>query len=117
MITFGLDIVLVLQFTVAVLLPVLVGIVTKKVTRSGVKAALLALFALFTSLITELVASLQRGEVYDLGAGLFLFLPTFVIAVSTHYGFWKPVGASAKVQAIGDTYHNDKTIELDGRDH
>lgn len=95
--------VLFLQLATGVLIPVIVGIVTTKATNAGTKAILLAFLSLVSSLLLEILNAAQTGTAYDVGQGLFLFLPTFVIAVATHYGFWKPTGTSAKVQELGSS--------------
>ncbi|WP_394254687.1 hypothetical protein [Pseudoclavibacter helvolus] len=97
--------VLFLQLATGVLIPVIVGIVTTKTTNAGAKAILLAFLALASSLLLEILNAAQTGTAYDVGQGLFLFLPTFVIAVATHHGFWKPTGTSAKVQELGTGQH------------
>lgn len=97
--------VLFLQLVTAVLIPVVVGIVTTKATNSGRKAIYLAALALVSSLLLEILNAAETGTAYDVGQGLFLFLPTFVIAVATHYGFWKPTGTSDAVQRIGTGRH------------
>jgi hypothetical protein len=89
------------QLALAFVLPVLVGLVTKRVTSSAVKAWLLAGLTLATSLLVELGRALEAGSTFDLGAALFLALPAFVVSVATHYGLWKPTGVSARVQAVG----------------
>lgn len=101
MIGFTLDAALVIQLVVSTVLPLLVGLVTKTVTRPGAKAVLLAALSLLTSLLVELGASITAGATYDIGQGLLLALPTFLIAVGLHYGLWKPVGAAEKLQEIG----------------
>ncbi|WDH80215.1 hypothetical protein PTQ19_07225 [Microbacterium esteraromaticum] len=100
--TFTLDPALVIQLLVSTVLPLLVGLVTKTVTSGGVKAVLLALFALASSLLTELGVAISNGTVYDVGQGLLLALPTFLIAVGLHYGLWKPTGTSARAQQMFD---------------
>lgn len=102
MIEFNLDVALVIQLLVSTVLPLLVGLVTKTVTRPGVKAVLLAVFSLLTSLLVELGAAVSAGTSYDVGQGLLLALPTFLIAVGLHYGLWKPVGAAEKAQELFD---------------
>lgn len=97
-ISFTLDPALVIGLLVSTVLPLLVGLVTTKVTHGGVKAVLLAGLALVTSLLTELGVAVSNGVTYDIGQGLLLAIPTFLIAVGMHYGFWKPVGASAAAQ-------------------
>lgn len=101
MIAFSMDAALIVQLLVSTVLPLLVGLVTRVVTRGGVKAVLLALLSLVTSLLVELGESLAAGTVYDLGQGLLLALPTFLIAVGMHYGIWKPTGTARALQATG----------------
>lgn len=102
MIEFTLDPAEVVRFVVAFVLPVLVGLVTKRVTHAGVKAVILAGLTLASTLLVELGESLVAGTVYDLGHALLLALPAFVVSVATHFGLWKPTGVSAKAQAFGD---------------
>lgn len=102
-IAFSLDPALIIQLLVSTVLPLLVGLVTKTVTRPGVKAVLLAAFALATSLLVELGNAITAGTTYDLGQGLILALPTFLIAVGLHYGLWKPVGAATAAQRVGSS--------------
>jgi len=98
MVEFTLDAVMVVQFLVTSLLPLVVGLVTTRVTHSGAKAALLATLTLLTSLGAEFVRTVQDGQVYDLGQGLFLALPAFAVAIGVHYGLYKPTGATETVQ-------------------
>lgn len=102
MIEFTIDPVLVVSVLVGTVLPLLVGLVTTRVTHSGVKAVLLAALSLATALGTELGAAWSRGDAYDLGQGLLLALPTFLVAVGLHYGIWKPTGVSAAAQSVGN---------------
>lgn len=91
------------QMLIAVVLPLVVGLVTTRVTSAAAKAVLLAALSLATSLLAALYDAIQAHETYDLGAALTLALPTFLIAVGTHYGFWKPTGATVAVQEAGVT--------------
>lgn len=100
-ITFTFDAALVLQSVITVVLPVLVGLVTKKITSSGAKAVLLAGLSVVSSLLTEIMNATQSGATYDLGRGLLVALFTFIGAVSLHYGLFKPVGVAEKAQEVG----------------
>lgn len=100
-ITFTYDPALVLQAVITVILPVIVGLVTKKITNSGAKAILLALLAVISSLLTEILNATQTGTDYDLGRGLITALMTFVGAVAIHYGLLKPTGVAEKAQEVG----------------
>ena len=67
MITFTIDPWQVVQLVVAVVLPVLVGLVTTRTTSPGLKAVLLAALAVVSSLGTEALAANEAGQTYDLG--------------------------------------------------
>lgn len=101
MIEFNVDIAQVSGLLTGVILPVLVGLVTTRVTKSSTRAILLAGLSFVTNLLTEFVASLNAGEAYDLGAALVAGLGTFIVAVALQFGLWKPTGVSASVQAVG----------------
>lgn len=101
MIEFNIDLAQVIGLLLGVVLPLLVGLVTKRTTNSGLKAALLAGLALVSNLLTELLASINAGTPFDLGTALITGLGAFVVAVSVHYGLLKPTGVSASVQAVG----------------
>lgn len=103
MFEFTIDWAQLVQMIVSVFLPILVGLVTTKVTSGAVKAWLLAGLTLATSLFTELGSALTNGMVFDLGVALMTAVPFFVISVAMHYGLWKPTGVSEKVQEIGIT--------------
>lgn len=101
MITFDIPLLQVLVLCGGVVLPLLVGLVTTRTTNPGTRAILLAVLAVAAQLITELVKALESGTPYNIGTGLLLGLGTFLVAVGTHYGFWRPQGVSDKVIAVG----------------
>jgi len=105
MITFDFNILTLLTFIVAIFLPLLVGLVTKVVTKPGVRAVLLALFAAIAGFLNELIAALTTGGAFNVSEALFLWVGIFVVAVATHFGIWKPTGTSTRAQAAlgGDT--------------
>jgi len=98
-VAFTVDPITLAQLVLATVLPLLVGLVTKVVTHSGTRAVLLLAFALVSSMLAELIRAWQQSEVYDLGTGLLLALPTFIIGVAMHYGIWKPTGTAHAAQA------------------
>lgn len=101
-ITFDLPLPLIIGLIVSTVLPLLVGLVTTVNISGGVKAVILAALAAVTGLGTELLAAINSGTTYDLGTGLLVALGAFLIAVGMHFGIWKPVGASAAAQRVGD---------------
>lgn len=84
-----------LGLAVSVLLPVLVGLVTTRVTHAGAKAVLLLLLTALNGFLVELQAG---GEGYDLGTAVVLWGVSFGTAVLSHFGLWKPTGVSGKAQ-------------------
>lgn len=96
----------VLQFIIAVFLPLLVGLVTTHVTSSGKKAVLLLALSAITALAVGLAGAAEAGETFDLGAALISTLTTFVIGVAVQFGLWRPTGATDAVQSIGEHEHH-----------
>lgn len=99
-VAFTLDLGTILQFVIAFVLPLLVGLVTTRVTSGAMKAWLLAGLTLVTSLIVEAARANGAGDTFDLGIALFAALPAFVVSVASHYGLWKPTGASSVAQDV-----------------
>jgi putative effector of murein hydrolase len=81
---------------ISVVLPVLVGLVTKRVTHPGVKAVLLLALSTLNGFLVEFA---NPGPDYDLGTAVILTLVSFATGVLAHFGLWKPAGVSAKAQA------------------
>ncbi|MFD3917296.1 hypothetical protein [Streptomyces sp. NPDC058603] len=79
----------------SVALPVLVGLVTTRVTHAGVKAVLLLALTAANGFLVELAAA---GPDYDIGTATVLTLVSFGTAVLSHFGLWKPTGLSRKAQ-------------------
>lgn len=98
---FTLDPSTVVQLLIAFVLPVLVGLVTTRVTSPSTKAWLLAGLTLVTALLVELGRAITADEVFDIGVALLTVLPAFVVSVATHYGLWKPTGVSGAAQSVG----------------
>jgi hypothetical protein len=107
--TFALNWWLVLQlFILPVLLPLLVGLVTKYSTSSRAKAILLLALSIITALLTNILAAQQSGQAeFDLGLALLTAFVTFVFGVGVHLGLLKPVGATEAVQSTGN---HDKVL-------
>ncbi|MFF1709331.1 hypothetical protein [Streptomyces sp. NPDC058268] len=85
--------------TISVVLPLLVGLVTKRVTHSGIKAVLLLALSTLNGFLVEFA---NPGPEYDFGTAAILSLVAFAIGVLSHFGLWRPVGVSDKAQtALG----------------
>ena len=83
----------ILSILVGTVLPILVGISTKKLATGAVKASVLAGLSIVTGLVNgALNADGVLTQEALVGAGI-----AWVTAVATHYGFFKPSGISEKV--------------------
>lgn len=85
-----------LSLMLAFVLPVLVGLVTTRVTHSGAKAILLLFLSAVTAFLTEWQNSPDNNFEFD--QALLTWVVTFIIAVAAHFGLWKPTGVSAAAQ-------------------
>lgn len=91
----------VLTLVVTVVLPLVTGLATTRLTSGGKKAVTLALLSALTGFGAELLNALVNATPYNVFTGLLTFLTAFLIAVGLHFGFWKPVGASDAAQGVG----------------
>lgn len=97
-VVFSLDWAIVIQIVLAVFLPILVGLVTTRVTAGSIKAWLLAGLTLVTSVLTQVGQAIASNTPFDLGLALLAVIPAFAISVATYYGLWKPTGVGEKAQ-------------------
>lgn len=88
-------------FLLGVILPLIVGLVTRWNASPGTRAVVLLALAGVTSVLTELLANLNAGTPFHLGSVLLAALGTFLIGVGTHFGFWQPTGAAGAAKATG----------------
>jgi len=102
-IAFTLDPALVVQMLLAFIMPVVVALVSTRVTKSNVRSWLLAGLTVVTSLLTELARSIATNTTFDVGLALLAALPAFVVSVSTYYGLWKPTGVADAAQGVEAT--------------
>jgi small basic protein len=82
------------QLIVAVVIPLVVGIITKEVTSPGIKAIVLAALAAVAGLAT---AYIDSNGVFSQQA-LQDAVTYFIVAVGSYYGLLKPTGVTAAVQ-------------------
>ena len=110
--TYSLDVVQILTLLSGTILPILVGLVTTRVTAPGAKGVLLASLSAVAALVGEALTAAQAGTPYDLGRGIVMALGVWAVAVATHYGLWKPTGAADTVADTGRTATPD-TVDGD----
>lgn len=88
----------IIQIVLVFVLPALVGLVTERLTSSGIKVALLGGLAFATALLTGLLDALLAGTDYDWLNNVANGLVTWALAIAAHYGVLKPTGATAALQ-------------------
>lgn len=87
-----------LWLAVTVLMPLVVGLITKPSTPASLQSLLLTAAALTNGLLSEALAA---GDTYNWGKAALQAVVSFVIAVATHYGIFKPTGLTAAALAVG----------------
>lgn len=88
-----------LGLVISVVLPVLVGLVTTRVTSAGVKAVLLLALSTLNGFLVAYAGPHDPG--YSVQTAAVLALVSFGTGVLAHFGLWKPTGVSGAVQAVG----------------
>jgi len=91
----------ILTLIVGTLLPILVGLVTTRVTSSAVKAWLLAGLTLVTTILQSLLLATQSGIAFEFESIFVSALTQFFISVAIYYGLWKPTGIAGAAQDVG----------------
>lgn len=72
----------------SVVLPILTGLVTKRLASSGLKALILVLLSVVSGLLQQLILADGRFETGDFLTSAFV---QFLMAVGIHMGFLKPL--------------------------
>ena len=85
-----------LGLVISVILPVLVGLVTTRVTSAGVKSVLLLALSTANGFLVELAGPHDAG--YSVQTAAVLSLVSFAVGVLSHFGLLKPTGISGKAQ-------------------
>jgi hypothetical protein len=85
-----------LGLLISTVLPVLVGLVTKRVTSAGLKAVLLLALSVLNGFLVELGG--PHDSNYSWQTAAVLALVSFAAGVLTHFGLLKPVGVSGWAQ-------------------
>ena len=85
----------IIGLVVTLVLPVLVGLVTTRVTSASKKAVLLLALTAANGFLVELG---NAGSDYNVANGLFYTVVSFITAVAMHFGLLKPTGVSGKAQ-------------------
>lgn len=83
-----------LSLAINVVLPIVVALVTSRVAGGAVKALVLLVLSALASYLVAILASVDAGSPVDWSQTTFTALVGLVVAVSTHFGVWKPTGVT-----------------------
>ncbi|MEU8158055.1 hypothetical protein AB0B94_30750 [Micromonospora sp. NPDC048986] len=97
-----------LSLVITILLPIVVGLVTRQSTSAGVKATLLLFLAAVTTVLKAWLQATQMDVPFEAVPLIYTTLINFGIAVAVHFGFYKPTGVAGAAQG---TLNTDKSPE------
>ena len=101
----------IVQLLLQFLLPLLVGLLTKQSWPSGTKAILLLALTAVSQFLVQVQDYLSGpdGSVFNWQSVLYATVIGFAISVATHFGLWKPTGASdtAQMTLVNDGHSDD----------
>lgn len=84
-----------LSVIIGAVIPLLVALVTKLHASSTIKSLSLVFLTAVSTVVTQVVAA---GGTFDARHLLINFAETFVVAIATYYGVYKPTGVAPAVQ-------------------
>lgn len=84
-----------------IIFPLLVGLVTKRVTSGAVKGLLLTAISVVAGLLAEISDALINGTSFDVIGWLVVTLSALVAGQVSYDSIWKPTGAATALQEVG----------------
>ncbi|MEU0078585.1 hypothetical protein ABZY58_11865 [Micromonospora tulbaghiae] len=88
-----------LSLAITIILPILVGLVTRQSTSAGAKATLLLALSAVNSVLSAWLQAENTAATFDWIPVVYSTLINFGIAVAVHFGFFKPTGVSQAAQS------------------
>lgn len=89
-----------ISLLVGTVLPVVVAVVTARVSHPGVKAVTLLALAAVSSFLSEWLVAINTAAVFDFSQAGLGVLVTFVAAVAAHFGWWKPIAVTGSAGTV-----------------
>ena len=97
----------ILWLLVTVLMPLLVGLITRPSTKASVQSLLLLVASVLNGYLSE---ALETGARYNWTDGTLQFVVSLVMAIAIHYGVWKPLGATQKALSVGASANEKRVV-------
>lgn len=95
---YALDTPSLLSLVIQVVLPLLVGLLTKASWSAGLKALLLLALTAVNEFVTMWYKAAEGMQAFDWRVALLNVIVGFVVAVAAHFGLWRPTGATDAAQ-------------------
>ncbi len=90
-----------LSLAITVLLPILVGLITRQSTSAGTKAVLLLALSAVNSVLSAWLQAENTNAVFEWIPVVYSTAINFGIAVTLHFGLFKPTGVASAAQNSG----------------
>lgn len=87
-----------LSLAITIVLPILVGLVTKRSTSRGVKAVLLLFLSAVNSVLSAWLQAENTAAVFEWIPVVYSTAINFGIAVAIYFGFYRPTGVAEAAQ-------------------
>jgi hypothetical protein len=87
-----------LSLVITVLLPLIVGLLTKQSWSAGAKAVLLLMLSAAKAFVEAWLDAENTGVPFLWTAVAISVITNFIIAVVIHFGLWRPTGATDAAQ-------------------
>ena len=106
MIDISLDWVQGIAIALGIVFPLLVALVTKRVTSSAVKGLLLAGISVAAGLLAEISTALTTGSTFNVVDWLTVTIAALVAGQATYSSVWKPTGVAQRLQGGDPDYEH-----------
>ncbi|MFI6228642.1 hypothetical protein ACIBCR_15175 [Micromonospora echinospora] len=87
-----------LSLAITIVLPILVGLVTRHSTSAGAKATLLLFLSAVNAILSAWLQAENTSAVFEWIPVVYSTFINFAIAVAVHFGWYKPAGISDAAQ-------------------
>lgn len=95
----GFNAVQIVSVLVGTFIPILTALVTKSTAKPGVKAVTTLALSAIAAFGTEFIN--HEGDAFYWQGALLTTVVTFVVAVATYYGLWRPTNVAGSNSAAG----------------
>jgi hypothetical protein len=85
---------------VSIVIPILVGLITKQKASPAVKAYAMVVLNLIAAVLVAFITAHNNGLSFDWNGALYSFILSAVVSAASHFAVLKPVGLTGTTGAI-----------------